>query len=74
MSELLLAHGARRVDLVAKDKERYLRELLDRKESVQLRLGLCETFEVGTVNQEDDTVYFGEVIAPEPTCCEYGME
>ena len=67
MSELLLAHGARRVDLVAKDKERYLRELLDRKESVQLRLGLCETFEVGTVNQEDDAIDLGEVITPEAT-------
>ena len=66
MSELLLAHRTRRVNLVAKDKERNLRELLNRKESVELGLRLREPLEVGAVDEEDDAVDLGEVVAPEP--------
>lgn len=69
MSKLLLAHRTRRVNLVAKDKERNLRELLDRKESVELGLRLCEPLEVGAVDKEDNAVDLGEVVAPEPASC-----
>lgn len=65
MPELLLAHSTRRVDLVAEDKERNLRELLNREESVEFRLGLGKPFEVGTVDEEDDAVDLGEVVFPE---------
>ena len=67
MPELILAHGARRVDLVAEDKERNLRQLLNREEGIELRLRLGETLEVGAVNQEDDAIDLGEVITPEAT-------
>lgn len=69
MPELILAHRARCVDLVAEDKERNLRELLDGEECVELRLGLSETLEVCTVNEEDDAINLGEVVAPEAASC-----
>ena len=65
MPELLLRDGARRVDLVAEDEERHLRELLDRKQSVELGLRLAKALKVGAVNEEDDTVDLGEVVTPE---------
>ncbi len=65
MPELVLAHGAWRVDLVAEDKAGDLRELLNREEGIKLRLRLRESLEVGAVNQENDTVDLGEVVAPE---------
>lgn len=68
MSELLLADSAGCVNLVAEDEEGHLGELLDGKECVQLSLRLGEPLEVRTVDQEDDTVYLREVVAPKPTC------
>lgn len=65
MPELVLAHGPWRVNLVAEDKEGNLGEFLNGEEGIKLRLRLGESLEVGAVNQEDNTVDLGEVIAPE---------
>jgi hypothetical protein len=67
--ELLLRDRAGRVDLVPEDEERHLRELLDREELVELGLALGEALEVGAVDEEDDTVDLGEVVAPQPARC-----
>lgn len=69
MSELLLAYRTRRVDLVTKDEERNLRELLNGKESIELSLRLREPLKVGAVDEEDDAVDLGEVVTPEPASC-----
>ena len=69
MSELLLADGAGRVDLVAEDEERHLGELLDGEQRVELRLGLGEPLNVDAVDEEDDAVDLREVIPPEAACC-----
>lgn len=69
MPELLLTHSTRCVDLVTENKERNLGEFLDRKKSIQFRLGFGETFKVGRVDKEDDTVDLGEVVTPETTSC-----
>ena len=65
MPELVLAHRSGRVNLVAEDKEGNLGEFLNGEEGIKLRLRLGESLEVGAVNQEDNTVDLGEVIAPE---------
>lgn len=64
MPQLLLAHSANRVDLVTQDEEGHLRQLLNGKKGVQLRLGLVETLGVGTVDQEHDAIHFWEIISP----------
>lgn len=62
--QLFLADGARGVDLVAEDEERDLAELLDRKQRVELSLGLVEALRVLRVDEKDDAVDFGEVVLP----------
>ena len=54
MPELLLGDGTRRVDLVAEDEERHLRELLDGQQRVELGLRLREALDVDAVDEEDD--------------------
>lgn len=65
MSQLLLADGTGRVNLVSQNEEGNLGELLDGQESVELGFRLRETLEIGAVDQENDTIDFWEVIAPE---------
>ena len=65
MPKLILTHGTRRVNLVTKDQERNLRELLNGEQSVELRLGLGEPLEVRAVDEEDDAVNLREVVTPE---------
>ena len=72
MPELVLAHGAGCVNLVAEDKEGDLRELLDGEEGIELRLGLGEALKVGAVDEEDDPVDLGEVVPPEAASCSHG--
>ena len=67
MPELVLAHSAGCVNLVAEDKEGDLGELLNGEEGVKLRLGLGEPLKVSTVDEENDTIDLGEVITPEAT-------
>lgn len=67
VSELVLAHCAWCVDLVAENEEGHVRELVDSEEVVKLGLRLAKSFWVGCVDEEDDTVYFWEVVFPETT-------
>lgn len=69
VSEFLLAHGTRCVDLVTEDEERNFGKLLDGKQSVQFCLGLGEPLKVGTVDQEDDAIHFREIVAPKSARC-----
>lgn len=69
VSELVLADSAGRVDLVPEHEEGHLREILDGEERVELGLGLGEALVVSAVDEEDDSVDFGEVVAPETTRC-----
>lgn len=65
MAELILRDGVGMIDLVAEDDEGDLRELLHREERIQLRLGLWEPLVILGVDEEYDTVDFGEVVLPE---------
>jgi hypothetical protein len=67
MTKLLLRHGARCINLVTEDEERHLCQFLNGEELVELRLALRESLEVGTINEEDNTVDLREVVAPETT-------
>ena len=69
MSELFLAHSSGCVDLVAENEERNLGELLDGKKGVKFGLGLGETFNVNSIDKEDDTVDLREIVTPESTRC-----
>lgn len=69
MPELVLTHRTRGINLVAEDKERNLRELLNGQQRVELRLGLGEPLKVRAVDEEDDAVNLGEVITPEAASC-----
>lgn len=64
ISEVLLAHRTRRVDLVAKNEERHLAELLDRQQRVKLGLALAESLVVRAVDKENNPVHLREVVAP----------
>jgi hypothetical protein len=70
MTEFILAHSTRGVNLVSKDEERHLGKVLDGKECIKFGLGLRESLKVGTVDEEDNTVDFGEVVPPETPGCE----
>lgn len=65
--ELLLTHSPSSVDLVSKHKEWNLGEFLNGEESVKLCLGLGKSFKVSTVHQENYSINFREVVAPETT-------
>lgn len=70
MPELLLTYSTGSINLVTKNEERNLGEFLDRKKGVQFRFGFRETFKVGRVDEEDNTVDLREVITPESASCE----
>ena len=65
MPEVLLRDGTWSINLVAKNEERNLGELLDAQEGVELGLALRETLNVGRVDQEDDAIHLREVVAPQ---------
>lgn len=69
MAELLFRDRARCVNFVAEHKERYLRELFDGEKRVELSLRLYEPLVVRSVNKEDDSVDFWEVVAPQAAGC-----
>ena len=69
--QLLLANSAHSINLVTQDQERNLGKFLNGEKGVEFGLGLGESFEVGGVDQEDDTIDFGEVISPKTTS--YGL-
>mmetsp|Transcript_23679 Transcript_23679/g.73377 ORF Transcript_23679/g.73377 Transcript_23679/m.73377 type:complete len:211 (+) Transcript_23679:43-675(+) len=64
--ELILRHCLREVDLVAKDHERRLLELLSAEQLVEFHLRLVDAAFVGGVNNENDAVDLGEVVRPKP--------
>lgn len=74
VTELLLADGARCVNLVAKDEEGHLGQLLDRQKRVKLRLRLGEALVVSGVDKEDDAVNLGEVVTPEAASYDDNLE
>ncbi|KAI0308998.1 hypothetical protein OF83DRAFT_1089378, partial [Amylostereum chailletii] len=63
VSELLLTYGARSIDLVTKNEEGHLGELLDRGKTIEHGLRLGEMLKVGGINQEDNAIDLRE---PEP--------
>jgi hypothetical protein len=74
MTQMVFRDSAGCVNLVTKDEEGDFRELLDSKEGVQFSLRLRETFDIRGVDEENDCVDFGEVVAPETTSCEAGKK
>lgn len=60
------------VNLVTEDEEGDFRKFFDREEGVEFSLCLWETFDIRRVDEENDCVDFGEVVAPETTSCEAG--
>jgi len=69
VSHLILGDGIGVVDLVAQNNEGNLGELFHREKGVELGLGLLESLVVLGVDEEDDTVDLGEVIAPDTSGC-----
>ena len=69
MPELVLTHGAGCVNLVAENDKWNLRELFNRKESIELRFRLGKSLAIGGVDEKDDTIDLGEVITPEAASC-----
>lgn len=67
MSQLLLTHSVRVIDLVTQDQERGLLQLLHTQQGVQLGLALDESLRVLGVDQEHDAGDFGEVVLPQAT-------
>ena len=68
MPEVVLAHRVGVVDLVAQDEEWDLGQLLDRQQRIELGFALREALVVGAVDEEDNTVYLGEVVTPQAPC------
>jgi hypothetical protein len=64
LSEHILANSTGRVDLITEDKERNPAQFFNGKERIKLGLGFGKALKVGTVDEEDDSIYFREVVAP----------
>lgn len=69
VAQLVFRDGVGVVDLVAEDHKGHLGQLLHGEQRVELGLGLGEPLVVLRVDEEDDTVYFGEVVLPETAGC-----
>jgi hypothetical protein len=69
VSQLILAHGIRVIDLVAQDQERYFGKIFHREEGVELGFRLGKTFVVFGVDEEDDAGNFGEIVTPKAAGC-----
>lgn len=65
MSQFLFGDGSRVVDFVTENQERNLGEFFNGEKSIELGLGFGKSLRVGRVNEEDNAVYFREVILPE---------
>jgi hypothetical protein len=71
MSEFILAHGIRVIDLVSENQEGDLGELFHGEEGVEFGLGFGESLAVLGVDEEDDSADFGEVVFPEAAGYEF---
>lgn len=67
-AQLVLRGSAAHVDLVAKDEEGHLREVLRREQAVQLLLRLDETLAVVRVHQENNRVNLRKIVLPDLAC------
>lgn len=67
MAKFILTHCIGVIDLVSKDKEGNLSEILHGEKGVELGLGLGEALVVLGIDEEDDTADLGEVVLPETT-------
>jgi hypothetical protein len=70
MPQLFLADGTGGVNLVTQNEERDFGKLFNREQGIELGFRFRETFKVSAVDEEDDSVDLGEVVAPEPTSWE----
>lgn len=68
MTQLLLTDRTRSIDLVTQDQKRNVRQRFDREQGVELGFGFRESLDVGRIDEEDDAVDFGEVVAPQAAC------
>ena len=69
MSQFVLGHGVRMIDLVPENEEGDFGEIFHRQESVEFGFGFLEAFVVFGVDEEDDAGDFGEVVAPKAAGC-----
>lgn len=69
MSQLVLGHGVRVVDLVPEDQKRRLREVFHGQEGVEFSFCFGQTFMVLGVDEEHNSRDFGEVVAPKTAGC-----
>lgn len=67
VSQLFLTDGTGGIDFVTQDEEWDLGKFFDREQGIELGFRFIETIMVGTVDEEDDPVDLGEVVAPEST-------
>lgn len=65
VSELVLRHRVRMIDLVAQDDKGDALQLLHREEGVELELGFGEALVVLGVDEEDDARDLGEIVLPQ---------
>jgi hypothetical protein len=65
VTQLILTHSIRVIDLVSKNEEGDLGEFFHGEERVKLGFGFGEAFVVFGVDEKDDAAYFGEVVFPE---------
>lgn len=66
-TELILADGLRVVNLVSENKEGNLSKLLHAQKCIKLSLGFKETLVIFSINKEDNSGDFREVVLPEAT-------
>lgn len=57
----------RKVNLVTKDKEWAVSQLLSRQETIELAFGFSKTVAVESINHVHDGVHSSEVVAPKTT-------
>jgi hypothetical protein len=67
--KLFFAYCTWCIDLVTKDEEGHLGELLNWKEGIQLGLWLGKALKVGAIDEKDNAVDLGEIVTPETACC-----
>jgi hypothetical protein len=63
--QLLFADRTRSINLISKNEERNLGQFLNRQKRIKLGFRLGKALKIRTVDEENDAVNFGEVVAPE---------
>jgi hypothetical protein len=65
MPQLLLTNSPWSIDLVAENQKRNFGKLLNGQKGVELGFRFGESLKVCAVDEKNDTINFGEVVAPE---------